>query len=152
MKLDYSIFPSEIAKKVSSKIDTFASSKRGCRTRRYHLDINLDKEASLKEEIQKIKIKLYNIFKKIYMENLDETTECYLCKEQLTVKNFMVDARIDGDGIQGCHIIPLEVGVMNHNANNIELGHRDCNIMQGNRSVEETLMHFEKILKAHGRL
>lgn len=150
--MDFSIFPADIAKKLKGKITTFSKTKRGCRTSRWNLNITIDKEASTREHCLEICEKLYASFKNIYLNNRSDDTKCYFCLEEMQVEDFMVDARVAGNGAQGCHLEPLILNDIKHTASNIKWGHRDCNIAQGNRSVKDALTHFKNIVLAHGIL
>ena len=81
-----------------------------------------------------------------------EGCDCPLCGLPITWEQFTSKDRTDGNSIQGCHLDPLEEGKIQHYVGNVKWGHRDCNQMQGDRSIsdmeeklEVMLLHIRKV-------
>ena len=74
------------------------------------------------------------------------STACEICKLPLSFQLFQ-EARRGRALIETCHFDPRR-----HNANNVGFAHRECNIAQGNKSLEEFYEWIEGILRRSGRL
>jgi len=73
--------------------------------------------------------------KKRLVAELKSPLCCYICGETLCLG----DAQI-------CHLLPRDMGGFFRN-NNLAWGHKDCNRMQGNNTIQNCLKKFETILK-----
>ena len=109
------------------------------------------KEQSTYLQTLELWIETLDILDKIYSNNNDETTVCPLCKEQLSAELFALDAK-DEDAMVGMHVEPLSEIKINHRPGNVRYGHRRCNTMQGDLSMEDTFNKMIKILKSNGRI
>ena len=109
-------------------------------------------ESSTYKDCVDVYLELLYIAEEVVMENQHTFTRCPLCLEQLKKDHFIVNARDDDKGAQACHVEALsEIQVM-HRGGNVRWGHRICNAMQSDRSIEETLQSFKYILIKHGVL
>lgn len=125
------------------------------------------KEYSTQEECFKVAQKLtrlvyemenapdcpYEIIRYLYQvpDKQNNTCICPLCKEKLNIQDF--DNSQWGQAvIELWHTKPLNEIMFEHNADNVEWGHRACNIAQNDKNLDETLDWFEKILNAHNRI
>lgn len=70
-----------------------------------------------------------------------EATCCIICKKQLDFNLFKL-AKRGNARLETCHSNPRK-----HNADNLGLGHRECNIAQGNRTLEEFYSWIEGIME-----
>lgn len=83
---------------------------------------------------------------KEYLENLfgemtSNSTYCVICRLPLDYESFSMAARGKA-AIETCHKDPRM-----HNPENIGFGHRECNIAQGAKTLEEFYQWIEEILK-----
>ena len=103
--------------------------------------------------------KLYDLKK---LENIralnkkDHLPICPLCLEKLDAKSFFEvaqqdEGREEEDNTQSeivlMHIEALAPGKFNHRTYNLGWGHKDCNTIQGPKSISETLNYLQRILK-----
>jgi hypothetical protein len=103
-------------------------------------------EASSFENCSKVEHKLYNVVKKVFNGEFDSTTCCQICGEQFEYGDFLLGLK-NPKAIQLCHEEPLnEVKVM-HTEENCFWGHRQCNAMQGDHSIDSMLKKMEKIVE-----
>jgi|10_taG_2_1085330.scaffolds.fasta_scaffold22903_4 hypothetical protein len=80
---------------------------------------------------------------------------CRICLEPIKLENFHTAPNSsDGKSVQLGHIDPMTTADESsaHVAGNVNWIHRDCNIMQGEKSEEDTLDWMARILKNHGRI
>ena len=87
---------------------------------------------------------------KAYLEThfgkLNKATSCAICLNALDFKLFHAAQR--GKAIvETCHLDPRS-----HNAANVGFAHRECNIAQGNKSIEEFYDWIHGILKRANRV
>jgi hypothetical protein len=84
---------------------------------------------------------------------------CPLCKKEITSNEFFTDIEQDEGreeedntqtAIELMHIKPLKPGEFNHCTYNLAWGHKHCNIIQGNLSIEETLDKLKDIISRNG--
>lgn len=75
---------------------------------------------------------------------------CPLCNEPLFFYQFYKDGRKDHDSIQMGHKIPLTRGENTHNGKNVFWAHRDCNFIQGNKTINELFKKMAEILRVNG--
>lgn len=47
------------------------------------------------------------------------------------------------------HINPLKTGLLNHKIYNLGWGHNFCNLIQGDKSLDETINELREILDSH---
>jgi len=92
---------------------------------------------------------------KLYLDQIPNKQNnpcvCPLCKEKLNIQDF--NNSLWGQAvIELWHIKPLNENTFEHNVDNIAWGHRACNIAQNDKTLDDTLDWFEKILKAHNRI
>jgi len=73
---------------------------------------------------------------------------CPLCLRILDINDFSA-AEWGKAKIEMWHNFPLSERKINHVAGNMSWGHRECNIAQGEKTTEEVLLWFKKILKEH---
>ena len=83
---------------------------------------------------------------KSYLEDLfgemkPGSTLCVICRLPLDFKLFELAARGKA-AIETCHKNPRM-----HNADNVGFGHRECNIAQGNKSLDEFYSWIEGIIE-----
>jgi len=102
-------------------------------------------EASSFENCTKIEEKLYDVVKKVYNKEKDDTTCCQICGEQFSYDEFLLGAK-NPSSIQLCHEEPLSELKIMHTPDNCFWGHRQCNAMQGDHSIESMLKKMEKIV------
>jgi len=79
--------------------------------------------------------------------------ECRICRGKIKFENFDTKhATSDEFSVQLGHITPYLNGkeLTAHVAGNTQWIHRDCNIIQGEKTEEETLESIRSILQAHG--
>ena len=114
----------------------------------YRVGVRKD-EVSTFEQCKLVEKDLYEDALKIYN---GEGCDCPLCGLPITWEQFTSKDRTDGNSIQGCHLDPLEEGKIQHYVGNVKWGHRDCNQMQGDRSIsdmeeklEVMLLHLRKV-------
>lgn len=69
------------------------------------------------------------------------STECIVCKMSLSFNSFSLAKRGKAE-IETAHSNPRT-----HNANNVGFAHRECNIAQGNKTLEEFYAWIAQILK-----
>ncbi|WP_377279148.1 hypothetical protein [Planococcus dechangensis] len=69
------------------------------------------------------------------------STKCEICQEPLNFALFN-EAKVGRAAIETCHLNPRI-----HNAQNVGFGHRECNIAQGNKTLEEFYAWIDGILK-----
>lgn len=103
-------------------------------------------EASSFENCSKIEHKLYNVVKKVFNGEVDSTTCCQICGEQFEYHDFLLGAK-NPKSIQLCHEEPLSENKIMHTEENCVWGHRQCNAMQGDHSIESMLKKMEKIVE-----
>jgi hypothetical protein len=84
---------------------------------------------------------------------------CPLCKNEITANEFFTDIEQDEGreeedntqtAIELMHIRPLKSGEFNHCTYNLGWGHKHCNIIQGNLSINETLDKLKAIMQSNG--
>ena len=110
----------------------------------YRVGIRLD-EASTFQNCQEIEWDLFNILVKIYNKEYDETTICPICGQQMSFEQFLY-SRMDERSIQSCHIEPLSENEIMHKPGNVKWGHRRCNLIQSNLTLEEMTDEIFSIL------
>ena len=105
------------------------------------------------------KKKLDNFEKLVEIRALDETNYepiCPLCKEKLNAESFFLDAEQDegreeedntSSAIVLMHIDALRPMEFNHHTYNLGWGHKDCNTIQGPKSISDTLDYLKEILR-----
>lgn len=71
----------------------------------------------------------------------DNSTTCIVCKEPISF-NLFSDARVGKAAIETAHSNPRT-----HNKENVGFAHRECNIAQGNKTLDEFYTWIEKILQ-----
>ena len=95
------------------------------------------------------------ILKEIRAMDKDGNTVCPLCLEKLTPTLFVTTIEQDeGREVEGntiteislFHIKGLKSGEFNHAAFNLGWGHHNCNTIQGNKSIDETIISLKKII------
>ena len=89
---------------------------------------------------------------KIYNNIKDEDTKCPICLDYITNEELLISGSNNPKGLQGCHIEPLSEKEIQHKGGNFKLGHRYCNIIQSDNTMEEMLKQIIKIAKAHGKI
>jgi hypothetical protein len=77
---------------------------------------------------------------------LENVTPCCICLEPLAYKLFS-DARRGKAVIETCHFDPRQ-----HDATNVGFAHRECNIAQGNKTLDEFYTWIESILNRAGKI
>jgi|TARA_B100000315_G_scaffold256342_1_gene302021 hypothetical protein len=100
-------------------------------------------EVSTFEQCKKVEVDLYNDALSIYD---GDGCDCPLCGVPITWEQFTSRDRTDGNSVQGCHLDPLEEGTIQHYVGNVKWGHRDCNQMQGDRSIQDMEEKLEVML------
>lgn len=103
-------------------------------------------EAAPFENCTKIEQKLYSVVSKVYNNIQDDSTCCQICGEQFKYSEFLLSAK-DPNSIQLCHEEPLNENFIMHNEDNCFWGHRQCNSMQGNHSIQSMMKKMEKIVE-----
>ena len=103
--------------------------------------------------------KLDDLTKLVNIRALDENDHepiCPLCLKKLNAESFFLDAeqdvgREEEDSTQSeivlMHIDALRPMEFNHRTYNLGWGHKDCNTIQGPKSIDETLNYLREILK-----
>ncbi|KAF1678731.1 hypothetical protein [Bacillus sp. SKDU12] len=87
------------------------------------------------------------IFLEFFHGPIDQgITVCEICKEKLSFELFN-QAQRGKAALETCHKNPRI-----HNANNVGFGHRECNIAQGNKTLDEFYEWLQLILKRAGRI
>jgi hypothetical protein len=106
--------------------------------------------------------KLIDFTKLVSIKAWDESKNipiCPLCKNEITANEFFTDIEQDEGreeedntqtAIELMHIRPLKPGEFNHCTYNLGWGHKHCNIIQGNLSINETLDKLKAIMKSNG--
>ncbi len=83
---------------------------------------------------------------------------CPLCKETLKPEEFLetaeqAEGREEEDNTQSqtvlMHIDALSAGKFNHCIYNLGWGHKHCNTIQGDKTIQEAIEDLERILSAH---
>jgi len=110
----------------------------------YRVGIRKD-EASTFLNCTKTEQKLYEVVKKVYLKEYDETTCCHICGEQFKYDEFLLGAK-NPNSIQICHNEPLSEKKIMHTPENCFWGHRQCNIMQGDHSINSMMIRMKKII------
>jgi hypothetical protein len=104
----------------------------------YKVGIRKD-EASTFEQCKKIEIDLRQ-------DALDSYTgkgyDCPLCGLPMLWEHFLSKDLKNGKSVHGCHLDPLEEGSIKHYVENIKWGHRNCNSIQGDRSLDQLQDHL----------
>ena len=101
---------------------------------------------------------LYNLEKLTKIRALDEEgiPICPLCLEKLNAESFFKiidqdEGREEEDNTKSeivlMHINPLTPGKFNHSVYNLGWGHNDCNTIQGEKSIDKTLIKLNKIVE-----
>jgi hypothetical protein len=103
-------------------------------------------EASAFENCSKVEHKLYNVVKKVFNGEFDSTTCCQICGEQLEYGDFLLGAK-NPKSIQLCHEVPLSEEKIMHTEDNCVWGHRQCNAMQGDHSIDSMMYKMKKIVE-----
>jgi hypothetical protein len=103
-------------------------------------------EASSFENCSKVEHKLYNVVKKVFNGEFDSTTCCQICGEQFEYGDFLLGLK-NPKAIQLCHEEPLNEDKVMHTEENCFWGHRQCNAMQGDHSIDSMLKKMEKIVE-----
>ena len=103
--------------------------------------------------------KIYDLKKLVEIRALDNKKyipTCPLCLEKLNAKSFFETAQQDEgreeeDNTQSeivlMHIEALAPGKFNHHTYNLGWGHKHCNTIQSQYSIDETLSNLQRILK-----
>lgn len=74
--------------------------------------------------------------------------KCPLCLEKLNIDDF--NENVWGKAkVELWHVEPLKDSEVQHKAENMEWGHRTCNIAQQERTTAQTVNWMEKIVKKH---
>ena len=80
---------------------------------------------------------------------------CRICREPMKLENFDTQHGTSGDySAQLGHIHPYIQGHEEtaHVKGNVQWIHRNCNMIQGEKTEEETLQELSRILRAHGHI
>ncbi len=87
---------------------------------------------------------------KLYLENhfgkMDNQTVCAICLDSIPFDLFH-SAKRGRANLETCHLNPRI-----HDAQNVGFGHRECNIAQGNKSLEEFYEWIYEILIRAGKI
>ena len=90
------------------------------------------------------------------LDQKDREPICPLCLKKLDAESFFLDAEQDAgreeeDNTQSeivlMHIDALKPMKFNHRTYNLGWGHKDCNTIQGPKSISETLNYLKEILR-----
>ena len=83
-----------------------------------------------------------------YRDNPNKSLSCRICGEPITAKHFITaHGSSDGSSVQLGHIIPpTGKNETAHRSGNVQWIHRDCNIIQGEKTELETLEKLERIV------
>ena len=103
-------------------------------------------EASSFENCFNVEHKLYDIVKKVFNGEFDSTTCCQICGEQFEYSDFLLGSK-NPKSIQLCHEEPLSEDKVMHTKENCFWGHRQCNAMQGDHSIESMMEKMKKIVE-----
>jgi hypothetical protein len=110
---------------------------------KYRVGIRKD-EASTFQYCSEIERNLFRVVQKVYEGVTDNSTQCYYCGEGFDFENFLLSSK-NPASIQICHLKPLSENEIMHKPENCFWGHRQCNIIQGNQSIEEMYNRIQKI-------
>ncbi len=103
----------------------------------------------------------YNLLVNISAINRNRNTICPLCRKELFADEFFeeilqVEGRQVYDNTQReivlMHITALKPGVLNHKIYNLGWGHNYCNLVQGDKSLSETIDELRRILNSYDEL
>jgi len=124
-----------------------------------------------KEKVDSCELAVENFCKKNNLLDFDRLSKirawnlskslpiCPLCKKEITANEFFTDIEQDEGreeedntqtAIELMHIRPLKPGEFNHCTYNLAWGHKHCNIIQGNLSIDETLEKLKDIVSRNG--
>ena len=110
----------------------------------YKVGVRKD-EISTFEQCKKVEVDLYNDLLSCYNDN---DLDCPLFGQAITWEQFIDTDRTAGLSIQGCHLDPLSEDEVQHVVGNVKWGHRNCNQIQGDRSLD-TLVDDLKVMVSH---
>lgn len=99
------------------------------------------------QDCQDVYRDLLNEIVSIYSDN---KTACPICGDDMTAEQIESDARYNKLALQGCHMEPLSEGEIRHRKGNLKFGHRHCNTIQADNTLEEMDAQLIKILKNRG--
>jgi len=100
----------------------------------------------------------YNALKNVSAINMQNHTICPLCHKELYTDEFFeeilqVEGRQVYDNTQReivlMHITALRPGVLNHKIYNLGWGHNYCNLIQGDKSISETIDELRRIVASY---
>lgn len=100
----------------------------------------------------------YNILEQISAVNHSTNTICPLCRNKLFLEEFFeeilqVEGRQVFDNTQReivlMHINALQPGLLNHKIYNLGWGHNYCNLIQGDKSLNDTIEELRRILASY---
>lgn len=103
----------------------------------------------------------YDSLVNISAVNTQHHTICPLCRKELCANGFFAEisqaeGRQVSDNTQReivlMHIIPLRPAEFNHKVYNLGWGHNYCNLIQGDRSLSETIDELRRILASYDEL
>ena len=77
---------------------------------------------------------------------MNNTTVCAICLDEIAFDLFH-SAKRGKANLETCHLNPRI-----HDPNNVGFGHRECNIAQGNKSLDEFYEWIESILSRANRI
>ena len=168
---DYSVFGDD-KKYVASKINNMAYSTAGStasnspilhRGSRFNPPrvISKEEEILLKEQkkfrqgVRKDEVSTFKLCHEVEQILYDtalsiyngDGCQCPLCGDEITWEQFVSKERTNGLSIQGCHLDPLEEGVIRHYPGNVMWGHRDCNQIQGDRALVELIDYVNNMVE-----
>lgn len=81
-----------------------------------------------------------NYLEDLFGKMVPNTTRCVICRLPLDYELFSMAARGKA-AIETCHKNPRM-----HNPDNVGFGHRECNIAQGTKTLDEFYQWIEEIL------
>ncbi len=103
----------------------------------------------------------YNLLRNISAVNAHNHTICPLCRKELYADEFFeeilqAEGRQVYDNTQReivlMHITALRPGVLNHKIYNLGWGHNYCNLIQGDKSISETIDELRRIVASYDEL
>lgn len=103
----------------------------------------------------------YTSLQKISAVNSNKQTICPLCRKPLYLDEFFGEIlQAEGRQVQDntqreivlMHITALRSGFLNHRCYNLGWGHHYCNLIQGDKSLDETISELRRILTSFDEL
>ena len=113
---------------------------------------------SCKENFSLLK---FEELQKISAVNSKNQTICPLCRNPIYLDEFFneilqAEGRRVADNTQReivlMHIDPLQSGSLNHRCYNLAWGHNYCNLIQGDKSISQTINELRRIISSHDKL